>query len=222
MANSLSRNLGALASRLQRRWGRWVERRTLPTFATAAVGFEMRLPRTIVNPKLMHIGTDVKLGPNSELKCQTTYPGGWMRHPQGEHVQQRFEPSLTIGDRVTASGALQVLAFDTVVIEDDVIFASNVFIADGTHAFASTAVPYKFQGVSPPAAVRIGRGSWIGQNVVVLPGVTIGELAIIGANSVVTSDVPAMTIAAGAPARVIRRWSAESSDWLRVTDEMPK
>ena len=221
MADFPSRIMGALVSRLQRRWHRWVERRTLPTFATAARGFEMRLPRTLTNPNLMHIGTDVKLGPNSELKCQTSYPGGWMRHPEGEHVQQRFEPSLTIGDRVTASGALQVLAFDSVVIEDDVMFANNVFVADGTHAFASTAVPFKFQGVSRPAAVRIRRGSWIGQNVVVLPGVTIGELAIVGANSVVTRDVPAMTIAAGAPARVVRRWSAETSDWQRVTDEEP-
>ena len=121
-----------------------------------------------------------------------------------------------IGDRVTSSGALQVLAFDSVVIEEDVMFASNVFVADGTHAYATADVPYKYQGVGPLGPVRIGRGSWIGQNVVILPGVTIGALCIIGANSVVVGDVPARTIAVGAPARVIRRWSVEDERWERI------
>ena len=193
-----------------------VERLTLPRFATEATGFEMRLPRTLVHPERMRIGRDVKLGPNSELKCQTVFPGGWMRHPDGAHVEQRFTPSLEIGDRVTSSGALQVLAFDSVVIEEDVMFASNVFVADGTHAYATADVPYKYQGVGPLGPVRIGRGSWIGQNVVILPGVTIGALCIIGANSVVVGDVPARTIAVGAPARVIRRWSVEDERWERI------
>jgi hypothetical protein len=56
----------------------------------------------------------VKLGPNSELKCNTSYPGGWMRTPDGEHVAQTFEPRLTIGDRVTATASLQVIAFASV------------------------------------------------------------------------------------------------------------
>lgn len=216
MSNRATRILGAAVRVTRQRWERGVERLTLPRFATEAAGFEMRLPRTVVQPERMRIGRDVKLGPNSELKCQTVYPGGWMRHPSGEHVAQRFEPTLVIGDRVTATSALQVLAFASVVIEDDVMFAANVFIADGTHANARTDVPYKYQGVGPLGPVRIGRGSWIGQNVVVTPGVTIGEMAVIGANSVVVDDVPARAIAVGAPARVIRRWSEEDARWVRV------
>lgn len=205
----------------QRRWGQIVERLTMPRFATDALGFEMRLPRTLVHPERMRIGRDVKLGPDCQLKCQMAYPGGWMRHPEGAHVEQRFTPSLEIGDRVTASGALQILAFDAVVIEEDVMFAANVFIADGTHAYSTTDVPYKFQGVGPTGPIRIGRGSWIGQNVVVLPGVTIGAMAIIGANSVVVGDVPERTIAVGSPARVIRRWSNADGRWVRVSATGP-
>lgn len=216
MARSTVRLLGATLRLAQKRYQNAFERVTMPRFATAAAGFEMRLPRTIVHPERMRIGRDVKLGPNSELKCQMAYPGGWMRHPSGEHIQQQFTPSLEIGDRVTASGGLQVLAFESVVIEDDVMFAANVFLADGTHAYAATDVPYKYQGVGRLGPVRIGRGSWIGQNVVVLPGVTIGAMAIIGANSVVVDDVPEQTIAAGAPARVIRRWSEEDGCWKPV------
>lgn len=213
MSPSPSRIAGTILTRVLRRWERTVERLTLPSFATPAIGFEMRRPRSLTNPGAMHIGRDVKLGPNSELKCQTTFPGGWMRHPEGEHVQQSFTPSLTIGDRVTASGALQVLAFESVVIEDDVMFANNVFVADGTHAFDHVDVPYKFQGVGQPRPIRIGRGSWIGQNVVILPGVQIGAMAIVGSNSVVTRDVPEYSIVVGSPARVLRRWNAEHRAW---------
>jgi len=213
MAPSPSRIAGAVLTRALRRWERMVERLTLPTFATPAIGFEMRRPRSLTNPGLMHIGRDVKLGPNSELKCQTTFPGGWMRHPEGEHVQQSFTPTLTIGDRVTASGALLVLAFDSVIIEDDVMFANNVFVADGTHAFGNVDVPFKFQGVGQPRPIRIGRGSWIGQNVVILPGVQIGAMAIVGSNSVVTRDVPERTIVVGSPARVLRHWNAQERTW---------
>ena len=205
--------------RSQRWWQRTLERGTLPRFANEPIGFEMRWPRSLVHPERMTIGRHVKLGPNSELKCNTQYPGGWMRHPHGEHVVQTFEPALTIGDRVTATASLQVIAFASVVIEDDVMFAANVFVADGTHAIATTEVPYKYQGVSEPRPVRIARGAWIGQNAVIQPGVTIGEMAIVGANCVVTRDVAPRTIVGGVPARVVRRWNAESGAWERPVNK---
>jgi acetyltransferase-like isoleucine patch superfamily enzyme len=176
----------------------------------------MQLPRSIVNPAAIRLGSDVKLGPGSVLKANTRFPGGWMRHPQGEHVSQTFEPSITIGDRVTATGSLQVVAFDEIVIEDDVMFAANVFVSDGAHGTTTGETPYKFQGITGIAPIRIGRGSWIGQNAVIMPGVSIGELAVIGANSVVTKDIPARSVAVGAPARVVRRWDLTSQRWHAV------
>src|SRR5690606_27179840 len=151
-------------------------------------GFVMQGPRSVVGAERIHVGNHVKLGPGSELKANVRYPGGWLRHPAGDHVEQTFEPTLNVGDRVTATASLQVVAFQEVVIEDDVMFAANVFVADGTHASTRGDVPYKYQGIAPVAPVRIGRGAWLGQNVVVMPGVTIGELAVVGANSVVTRD----------------------------------
>jgi acetyltransferase-like isoleucine patch superfamily enzyme len=67
------------------------------------------------------------------------------------------------------------------------------------------------------APIVIKRGCWIGQNVVIMPGVTIGELSIIGANSVVTGNIPPRSIAVGAPARVIKTWDAASRAWVPVT-----
>lgn len=185
------------------------------TFATAAEGFVMHSPRTVQNADRIHVGSDVKLGPNCVIRAVTRYPdGSWMRHPEGKHVQQEFDPIIRIGDRVTATAGLQLIAYRSIVVEDDVLFAANVYVADGTHAVARADVPYKYQGLDPVAPIRIGRGSWIGQNVVVVPGVDIGEYSVIGSNSVVNRDVPARSIAVGSPARVIKRWSEETDGWV--------
>lgn len=219
MRGSGSDLVSAVARRLvawRERSSRWWEARSLPRFATAADGFEMRWPRTIANPSAIFLGSDVKLGPASELKANVRFPGGWMRHPHGEHVSQTFTPVIRIGDRVTATGALQVVAFEEIVIEDDVMFASNCFVSDGMHGTTTAETPYKYQGITSIAPVRIGRGSWIGQNVVVMPGVTIGEFAVVGANSVVTRDVPPRTVSVGAPARPVKRWDMTAQRWVRT------
>jgi acetyltransferase-like isoleucine patch superfamily enzyme len=72
------------------------------------------------------------------------------------------------------------------------------------------------QGINGVAPVTIGRGTWLGQNVVVLPGVTIGQHCVVGANSVVNSSIPDYSVAVGAPARVVRQYNRNSAKWERV------
>jgi acetyltransferase-like isoleucine patch superfamily enzyme len=191
-----------------------VAARTLPRFATPAHGLVIRLPRDIVNPHLIRFGRDTKIGPNSVLKATTGYPGRWLQHPEGRHVAQTFTPLIVFGDRVTATSSLQVVAFERIVIEDDVMFAGNIYVSDGQHGRTRGDRPYKFQGIEGVSPVRIGRGSWIGQNVVILPGSDIGELSIIGANSVVSGTVPPRSLAVGAPARVVRTWDPNREAWI--------
>ena len=149
----------------------------------------------------MYIGSNVKMGPGCIIKVSTHYPGSWMRHPDGKHISQTFNPALVIGNNVTVTSALHLAAADRITIGDDVMFASNVFITDFSHGYDRADVPYKYQGLSRIAPVTIKKGSWIGQNVVILPGVTIGENVIIGANSVVRKSLPDRCIAAGNPAK---------------------
>lgn len=190
-----------------------VAQATLPLFAAPTRDVTIKLPREIKNPERITLGERVRLGPGSVLKASTSFPGSWLEHPEGRHREQSFDPRIVIGRGVTATSALQVVAFDRIDIEDDVMFAANVFICDGLHGYGSAEVPYKYQGIAPVAPIRIGAGSWIGQNVVVLPGVSIGRQCLIGANSVVTKDVPAQSIAVGVPAKVIRRWDEGAGDW---------
>lgn len=215
----VERALTALAVRVGTRLERSrdaIGRAGLPRFATEAPGLVVQPPYDIRHAERIHLGRDVKLGPNSVLKVNTRYPGGWLRHPEGDHVEQSFEPELRIGDRVTATAALQIAVFERVVIEDDVMFAANVFIADGTHASDRGDVPYKFQGIGHVAPVHVGRGAWIGQNVVISPGVNVGAFAIVGANAVVTRDVPPGCIAIGAPARVVKCWDVAAATWRAI------
>ena len=66
--------------------------------------------------------------------------------------------------------------------------------------------------------ITIEDGAWIGNNVIILPGVTIGRKSIIGAGSVVTRSIPPYCIAAGSPAKVIRRFNHERNEWVRVDE----
>jgi acetyltransferase-like isoleucine patch superfamily enzyme len=193
-------------------------RDALPQFANTPHNLKIELPRTIVQSKRIHIGDDVWLGPGCLLCPVSVFPSlpFWPRDREPTFVQ-RFEPRIVIGNRVVATARLTLGAHEEIVIEDDVMFADNVHMTDGLHGFENAEEPYKYQAMFRIAPIVIKRGCWIGQNVVVMPGVTIGELSIIGANSVVIGNIPPRSIAVGAPARVIKTWDATARAWVPVT-----
>lgn len=117
------------------------------------------------------------------------------------------EPELVIGDRVFVGHGACFVVSRRVVIEDDVLIAGHCYIADSS---GHPADPQKrAQGLRPDAGeireVRVCRGAWIGRQVVILPGVTVGEGAIVGACAVVTKDVPAYSVCVGNPGRILAR-----------------
>jgi acetyltransferase-like isoleucine patch superfamily enzyme len=116
---------------------------------------------------------------------------------------------LRVGERVIFGHHCTVAAVELVEIGDDCMLAEMVSIRDHDHAFRRTDLPYREQGhISAP--VRIGRNVWLGAKVTVVKGVTIGDNVVVGANAVVTRNLPANVVAAGVPARVIRRLDAVS------------
>jgi len=125
-----------------------------------------------------------------------------------------FEPGVwvTLGDqarvRIGAGSFLNlgvmVAAHDLVEIGDHCMFANGCFVTDANHRFDDLTRPVTWQGFTSKGPTRIGDNVWCGANVVVTSGVTVGERCVIGANSVVTEDLPPFAIAAGAPAKVLR------------------
>ena len=134
-----------------------------------------------------------KIGLNSEIRPYATILG---------------TDNVIIGDRViippyTLLSTLPGDPLSIITIEDDVLFGPNTSIYSSTHNFNDITKPIKDQGYNVKP-VTLKAGCWIGVNVVVLPGVTIGKNAVIGANSVVTGDIPDYAVAVGAPAKIVR------------------
>ncbi len=86
----------------------------------------------------------------------------------------------------------------------DTLLSPGVQVVSGNHVFKDPKVPIRFQGTAY-GKVSIGEDCWLGTNVVVVPGVTIGRGSVIGAGAVVTKDIPEFSIALGVPAKVVGR-----------------
>lgn len=91
-----------------------------------------------------------------------------------------------------------------VTLGDDVLMGPDVIIYSNSHDFSRLDIPMNMQGAEPRRPVVVGNDVWIGARVIILPGVAIGNGAIIGAGSVVTKSIPANAIAGGVPSRVIK------------------
>jgi len=119
-------------------------------------------------------------------------------------------PALTIGEKCYLGRFCQINAAVSVAIEDKVLIADKVYISDVEHDFSRLDVAIIDQGVVIGKPIRLKYGCWIGTGAVIKSGVTIGRNAVVGANSVVTKDVPDFAIVAGVPARVIRERAPQS------------
>ncbi len=133
----------------------------------------------------------LELGPQVHLE-----PGVWITCPG--------EARIRIGGGTFLNLGVQVAAVELVEIGAHCMFANGCFVTDGNHRFDDPEQPVPWQGFSTKGPTRIGDNVWCGANVVITSGVSIGERCVIGANSVVTTDLPAFSIAAGAPAKVLK------------------
>lgn len=159
----------------------------------------------IVRPEYICIGDDVTIGRNTDIFV----------HP--DHPESK-EAVIEIGNHVHIGTNNIIGARKKIVVEENVLIGPHVMIGDHSHQYKNVDIPIKFQAVTEGGTVRIERDSWIGANVFILPMVTIGRHAVVGANSVVNQDIPPYSVAAGAPARVVKRYDFELKQWVKVDD----
>ncbi len=122
------------------------------------------------------------------------------------------QPELVIGNGCVLGNFNHIYATEGVVIEDKVLTADRVYIADNQHSYENVDMAVIEQPIKQTAKVRIGEGSWLGENVCVC-GASIGKHCVIGANAVVTKDIPDYSIAVGIPARVIKQYNKHTKIW---------
>lgn len=145
-------------------------------------------PLQVNNAKAIAIGSRVTIGPQFVF---------------GDLDLAAPNPKIIIGDGCTIVSRFQCNAARRVEIGRHVLIASNVLITDSDHVVERGGLPVTQNGRLKSAPVFIGDNCWIGQNVVIVKGVSVGDHCVIGANAVVTKSVPSGSVVAGAPARVI-------------------
>jgi acetyltransferase-like isoleucine patch superfamily enzyme len=161
-------------------------------------------------PPLRFFGlSEISLG-----SCVTIHTNCWVQVLKSD--ENINLPVIRINDHVGIGMNSTISAVKSIIIEEYVFTASNVYISDHAHKYDDINIPTSNQSVCNVADVRIGAHTWLGRNSVVLPGVTIGRHCVIGANSVVNTDIPDYSLAVGAPAKVVKRYNSKNQSWVRV------
>lgn len=129
------------------------------------------------------LGRWLHLGVNTALRCH--------------------EGTLSVGDKSVLGRDVSINCYLDVEVGAAALFADSVYVSDFDHKFADLTTPIKDQGIAK-SRVRIEPDVWLGTKVTVSRGVLIGEGSVVGANAVVTRDLPAYCVAVGVPARVVK------------------
>ncbi len=157
-------------------------------------GSRIKAPYLFYGNENIYIGAQVRIHSYSRIEAIRYYG------PSG----QSFDPTLRIEDGTTIEMFCHIGANNLVVICQNVMIAGHVFITDHLHKFENIYLSVRDQDLSTGGEVIIGKSSFIGEGVMILPNVHLGEHCVVGANSVVTKDFPAYTVIAGIPAKPIR------------------
>ena len=124
------------------------------------------------------------------------------------HAYAVCASNISIGKNIIIRPNTMLFADDTetgqIHIEDDVEIGAGVHFYVNNHAFTNIDIPIKYQGYTPSKPIRICSEAWLGACCVILPGVTVGRHAVVGAGSIVTRDVEPFTVVAGNPAKKIK------------------
>jgi acetyltransferase-like isoleucine patch superfamily enzyme len=158
-------------------------------------------PTALVNERYIHIGAGTMIGPNVSLSAGMV-PGQVCL----------TDPVVRIGDRCLIGRGSGIVGHLSIEIGDDVWTGHHVYVTDQNHGYEDVTLPISRQS-QPERPVVIGSGSWLGHGAVVLPGARIGRHVVVAAGSVVTGELPDFCVAAGSPARPIRR-SEPGAGWL--------
>ena len=165
---------------------------------------------SFVSPFIQAVGLDcVTLGDRSRISRNTRLLA------LKAYGVQSFNPRINIGDNVSIGFGCTLSCINLIEVGHDVTIGDNVYIADSHHEYRDIMLGVLQQPLLP-GQISIGQGAWVGYGAFVAGNVSLGEHSVVGANSVVTSSVPAYTVVAGAPARPLKRFSHELGQWVKV------
>ncbi|WP_315015680.1 acyltransferase [Capnocytophaga leadbetteri] len=168
-------------------------------FKKLGKNFYMRKPIKLQGTERILIGSNVSIG-----------WGAWLA--AFPHTKFTQECKLIIEDGVSIGNFAHIYATKKICIQKNVLIADKVYISDNLHGYEDICTPIIKQPIVQKGEVEIGEGSWIGEGVCII-GAKIGKNVVIGANAVVTKDIPDYCVAVGLPARIIKRYNLEKQIW---------
>ncbi len=171
-------------------------------FAAFGEGSWVVPPARILTPEAITIGRQVTIHEHAWLSVVPAVAG--------------VKPHLSIGDRCSIGRMVHIACAGEIIIEEDVLTAAMVFIGDTYHDYSDPNQAVLDQPMAQPKPVRIRRGAFLGIGSIILQGVTVGEQSYVAAGAVVTSDVAPRSLVGGNPARIVRRYDADSERWTGV------
>jgi len=165
-------------------------------FKACGYGFFLKGPSNILGGEFIYIGDNFSCFSRLRLEAYSRFG------------DQKFSPKIIIGNNVSLNFDCHIACIDNIVIEDNVLVASKVYISDhfhGKNSIDEISIPPGKRMLYSKGPVIIRDSVWIGEGACILSGVEIGRCSIIGANSVVTKSIPPNSIVGGVPARVIKK-----------------
>ena len=178
------------------------------------------LYRLVFRRKYGHFGSNVRVYRPLRVDCSRNIylkddvvvgANAWLA---AVPLSKNEKAELIIEEGAILGNFNHVYSVDSIKIGRNVLTADRVYISDNTHSYEDVNLPIREQAVKKTRSVSIGEGAWIGENVCVL-GASVGANSIIGANSVVTKDIPDYSVAAGVPASIIKQYCFEKKEWIR-------
>jgi len=137
----------------------------------------------------------------------------WLYAMTGDTAGNFYEPEISIGKGTQIGDYCHITCATKLTIGQNILITQGVLISDSIHVYSDPITPILSQGLSS-TPMSIGDGSWIGNHAAII-GCSVGRQCVVGANAVVTRDVPDYCVVAGAPARIIKRYDAETREWVR-------
>lgn len=138
--------------------------------------------------------------------------------PSVDMYTHRPESKIVFGEKTEIGNHSTISAYNEIIFGDSVLTGPHVFISDHNHNYDDPNIPVCEQGVKIKSGARIivDSGTWIGTNAVIVGNVHIGKNCVIGANSVVLRDIPDYSVAAGIPAKVVKKYNFVLGKWEHI------
>ena len=173
------------------------------SFHEFGAGAALMAPQGVIyNERYLALGEGVLVGPNVALTAGIS--------PDQEMLTC---PVVRIGARTIIGRGSHIIGHWSIEIGADVQTGPYVYITDQNHGYEDPDAPVGWQRPSE-AAVSIGAGSWLGANVVILPGTTLGRNTVVAAGAVVRGSFPDRVVLGGVPAKILRAYD-EAKGWHR-------